>query len=214
MVFPFIGNDSSGSIIYPGSFFRSCDSIRECILRTTVQVLLLLLSNERSMNLLKTDEKISHSFFDHAESLMGVVPSCHSRRKLPPTVSDQDDPGLRNRLPVPPGFSNFIRPSIHYLDQLQTLTSSSSSSTSGTNSSTGTINSASQDDDRTILRLGLLGMEDPSVEMVKNGNPAIPNRFERFPTVEERVKLYISNWYTPLCDDVADEKFQYPPNLN
>jgi hypothetical protein len=24
----------------------------------------------------------------------------------------------------------------------------------------------------------------------------------------------MSNWYTPLCDDATDEKFQYPPNLN
>eukprot|EP00978_Attheya_sp_CCMP212_P027955 scaffold95132_cov59-Attheya_sp.AAC.1 len=53
-------------------------------------------------------------------------------------------------------------------------------------------------------------MEDPSIEMIKNGN-SVSNRNERFPTVEKRVKLYMSNWYNPPCE--SNDKYQYPPNL-
>mmetsp|Transcript_16697 Transcript_16697/g.30368 ORF Transcript_16697/g.30368 Transcript_16697/m.30368 type:complete len:531 (-) Transcript_16697:231-1823(-) len=53
-------------------------------------------------------------------------------------------------------------------------------------------------------------MVDPSIEILKHGN-SVGSRIERFPTVEKRVKLYMSNWYNPVCD--ANDKFQYPPNL-
>eukprot|EP00978_Attheya_sp_CCMP212_P039412 scaffold204569_cov53-Attheya_sp.AAC.2 len=53
-------------------------------------------------------------------------------------------------------------------------------------------------------------MVDPLIEILKHGN-SVGNRTERFPTVEKRVKLYMSNWYNPVCD--ANDKFQYPPNL-
>eukprot|EP00978_Attheya_sp_CCMP212_P030965 scaffold115637_cov45-Attheya_sp.AAC.2 len=55
-----------------------------------------------------------------------------------------------------------------------------------------------------------MSMVDPSIEILKNGN-SVGTRTERFPTVEKRVKLYMSNWYNPVCD--ANDKFQYPPNL-
>jgi hypothetical protein len=53
-------------------------------------------------------------------------------------------------------------------------------------------------------------MVDPSTEILKNGN-SVGNRNERFPTVEKRVKLYMSNWYNHMCD--SHDKFQYSPNL-
>jgi hypothetical protein len=40
------------------------------------------------------------------------------------------------------------------------------------------------------------------------------SRAERFPSVEERVKLYMSNWYSPPCKDFDKgfAKYQYSPN--
>jgi Glycosyl transferase family 90 len=36
-------------------------------------------------------------------------------------------------------------------------------------------------------------------------------RSERFPSVQERVKLYMSNWYTPPCDQSAAVMYDYTP---
>lgn len=38
------------------------------------------------------------------------------------------------------------------------------------------------------------------------------NRSDRFPSVEERVKLYMSDWYVPACDE--EDLFQYSPSSN
>ena len=37
--------------------------------------------------------------------------------------------------------------------------------------------------------------------------PPAPSRRDRFPSIEERVKLYMGNWYTPPCD--GNEAVQY-----
>ena len=38
------------------------------------------------------------------------------------------------------------------------------------------------------------------------------NRQNRFPSIEERVKVYMSNWYIPPCDDSARIPYQYSSN--
>jgi len=40
-------------------------------------------------------------------------------------------------------------------------------------------------------------------------NPIPPTREERFPSVATRVKLYMSNWYTPPCEGDGDARVRY-----
>lgn len=63
------------------------------------------------------------------------------------------------------------------------------------------------------LRIGLcLGgeIDEDSLDIKGDGNSAIPSiRAHRFPSVESRIKLYSSNWYTPPCQDDNDASIRY-----
>lgn len=63
------------------------------------------------------------------------------------------------------------------------------------------------------LRIGLcLGgeIDEDSVDSKGDGTIAIPSiRAHRFPSVESRIKLYSSNWYTPPCQDDNDGFIRY-----
>ena len=55
-----------------------------------------------------------------------------------------------------------------------------------------------------------------SRQLLFQDNQTQQERYLRFPSVEERVKLYMSNWYTPPCPDNKDSHilYQFDPTNN
>ena len=71
----------------------------------------------------------------------------------------------------------------------------------------------------------MIGQENDNLERLGKAFPAGSTRSERFPSVEERVKLYMGNWYLPPCNKdgetiLFDKKnksaiqLRLPSNLN
>ena len=71
----------------------------------------------------------------------------------------------------------------------------------------------------------VIGQENDNLERLGKAFPAGSTRSERFPSVEERVKLYMGNWYLPPCNTdgetiLFDKKnksaiqLRLPSNLN
>jgi hypothetical protein len=59
-----------------------------------------------------------------------------------------------------------------------------------------------------IAVLGLDEKRSDDVEMIPPPTP-YNTREERFPPMEERVKIYMSNWYTPPCEDNKEAFIKY-----
>ena len=59
-----------------------------------------------------------------------------------------------------------------------------------------------------FFQVQALGQSSASQELPGDEERAI-SRETRFPSVEERIKIYMSNWYVPACDDYADGQVSF-----